>query len=391
MRAIIAEITDGSLNIVGVGSADGEGIRKGAIVDIDKTVHSIREAVEHAERMVGIQIDSAYVGISGNHILMQQSQGVVAVSSPDREIGQEDIDRVLQAARVVALPPEREIIAVVPREFRVDGLDEIQDPRGMIGVRLEVDAYIITGAKTVVHNLLRCVERAGMVVAGLVLNSLGSATVALSADEQNLGVVLVDIGAGQTTISIFEKGVLVSTASLSIGGDYITQDIAIGMKTTTEVADAVKIRYGTAMVAAASAEDSFKIPRIGSQGEKEISQQELASIIEPRMQEIFYLINKEIDRIAPGREFPGGFVLCGGVAALAGTDRLAEHELGAPVRIAVPEFLGVRDPSYVNGVGVIRYVMRTYGRRAANLSSVRKQKVSNGLFDRIKGWFSDFV
>lgn len=187
IRAIIGEYNGSTLSIIGVGSADGEGIRKGSIVDIDKTVHSIREAIEHAERMVGLQITSAYVGISGNHITLQPSHGVVAVSSPDREIGNEDIERVLQAAKVIAVPPEREIIGIVPQQFIVDGLDEIHDPRGMIGVRLEVEGSIVTGSRTVVSNLLRCVERAGIQNAGLVLMPLAASTIALSSDEKKTG------------------------------------------------------------------------------------------------------------------------------------------------------------------------------------------------------------
>lgn len=390
IRAIIGEYNASTLSIVGVGSADGEGIRKGSIVDIDKTVQSIREAIEHAERMVGLEITSAYIGISGNHIILQPSHGVVAVSSPDREIGDEDIDRVLQAAKVIAIPPERDIIGIVPKQYIVDGLDEINDPRGMIGVRLEVEGSIVTGSRTVVSNLLRCVERAGIVNAGLVLMPLAASTIALSSDEKKLGVVLVDIGAGQTTISVFENGALSALSVLPVGGDHVTNDIAIGLRTPTEVAESVKLRYGYAMVNGASNEVTFKVPRIGSNVDKEFTQVDLASIIEPRMQEIFLMIKNEVERMGFVKEIPSGFVLSGGVACLPAIEKLAEFELDAPVRVAVPEHLGVRDASFVNGVGIIQYANRNYGRKN-NVNATPVHRKSGGFMDRVKGWFSEFV
>jgi cell division protein FtsA len=389
VRVIIGEITGNSLNVIGVGSAGGEGIRQGAIVDIDKTVQAIREAVEHAERMVGVQIQSAYVGVSGSHIALQSSHGVVAVSSPDREITEDDVDRVLQAARVIALPPEREIVDVVPKEYVVDGLEGITDPRGMIGVRLEVDAHIITGSRTVIHNLVRCVQRADLEIAGLVLLPLAAGAVALSPDEKKLGVVLVDLGAGATTISVFERGTLAGMSVLPVGGDYVTNDIAIGLRTQTDVAEMIKSKYGWAMVSLAPGNERFKIPRIGSQDERECTAAELAEIIEPRLQEMFYLIRREVDRMGVTREIPGGYVLYGGVSATRGIDKLAEHELAAPVRVAVPEFLGVRDSSFVNGVGIIRYVASHSYRRSATQPT--RKGPSTGLIHRIKNWFADFM
>ncbi|MFC4770206.1 cell division protein FtsA [Effusibacillus consociatus] len=391
IRAIIGEYNGSTLSIIGVGSADGEGIRKGSIVDIDKTVQSIREAVEHAERMVGIQIESAFIGITGNHITLQPSQGVVAVSSPDREIGDEDIERVLQAARVIAVPPEREIIGIVPKQYIVDGLDEINDPRGMIGVRLEVEGSIVTGSRTVISNLIRCVERAGIRNAGLVLMPLAASSIALSGDEKKLGVVLVDIGAGQTTVSVFENGALVALCVLPIGGDHVTNDIAIGLRTQTEMAEAVKIRYGYAMVAGASHELTFKVPRIGSNVDKEYSQSDLANIIEPRMQEIFHMVRREVERMGYEKEIPSGYVLSGGVACMPAVDKLAEFELNAPVRISVPEHLGVRDSSFVNGVGIIQYAIRNYMRRTHVTNPAQVHRKSGGFMNRVKGWFSEFV
>lgn len=398
VRAIIGEINNGAIHIIGVGSAESEGIRKGAIVDIDQTVQTIRSAVDHAERMVGVQISSVYVGISGNHIGLQTSHGVVAVSNDDREIGNEDIDRVLQAAKVVALPPEREIISVVPKQFIVDGLEGIQDPRGMIGVRLEVDATIITGAKTSIHNLIRCVERADLQVSGLILMSLAAGELSLSKDEKTLGTALVDIGAGATTISIFESGNLVATSTLPIGGEFITNDISIGLRTQSELAQKIKLKYGCAMVDLAEADTVFKVSRIGSNMEKEFSQIDLASIIEPRVQEIFQLIQAEVNRIL-GKEFTGGYVLTGGTVAMPGILEVAQAELGTSVRIGVPDYIGVRDPSYTNGVGVIQYVnkfTRNKGSHAnTSKKSTNKKPASTSdkpsLFERVKVFFKEFI
>jgi cell division protein FtsA len=391
VRAIIGEVTGAGIQIIGVGSADGDGIRKGAIVDIDKTVQSIRAAIDHAERMVGIQITAAYVGISGNHISLHNSHGVVAVNSPNREIGEEDIERVLQASRVIALPPEREIIDVVPKMYVVDGLRDISDPRGMIGVRLEVEAYLITGSRTVIHNLVRCIERAGVQIAGLVLAPLAASTIALSADERKLGVALVDIGAGQTTVSVFKNGILEAIGVLPIGGDHVTNDIAIGLRTQTDQAESIKLRHGIAIIQDASHEETFTITRVGNNYEKQYNQFELANIIEPRMQEILMMVRQEVERMGY-KELAGGYVLTGGVASMPGVAKLAEIELDASVRIAIPEYLGVKDPSFVNGVGTINYVARNFTHKSeASPSPRRKTNGSGGLVNKLKSWFSEFV
>ncbi|MDQ0190977.1 cell division protein FtsA [Alicyclobacillus cycloheptanicus] len=393
VRAIIGEQTGNSINVIGVGSVDSEGIRHGAIVDIDLTVESIRQAVDQAERMVGIHIGSAYVGISGNHIQLQGSHGVVAVSSPDREIGEEDIERVLQQARVVAIPPEREIIDVVAKEFIVDGLHGIMDPRGMLGVRLEVEAYLITGSRTAIHNVVRCVEKADIEVANLVLAPMAASTVALTPDDRKLGVALVDIGAGATSVSVFENNVLVGTSIIPMGGDYVTHDIAIGLRTQTAAAEQVKLRHGCAFVDAASENERFQVPRIGSNHEVEFSQVDLSMIIEPRMQEILGLVRKEIERMGYLHDLASGYVLHGGVVSMQGVGELAEMELQAPVRIAIPDFIGVRDPSFVNGVGTLAYAVRANARNthAEPTSYARPVRTGGGFLARLRDWFRDFV
>lgn len=397
VRVIIGEVTNGAINIIGVGSSESEGIRKGAIVDIDKTVQSIRNAVDHAERMVGIQISDVFVGISGSHIALQSSHGVVAVSNEDREIGDEDIDRVLQAARVIALPPEREIIGVVPKQFLVDGLEGIQDPRGMIGVRLEVEATIITGTKTAVHNLRRVVEKSGLHIAGLTLMSLAGGQLTLSKDEKSIGTVLVDVGAGATTISVFEEGNLTATSTIPVGGDFVTNDISIGLHTQTEHAEKIKLKFGCASIEDAASDQVFKVPRIGSNLEKEFSQVDLTSIIEPRVEEIFQLIRAEVVRMGYGSA-AGGYVLTGGTVILPGILSVAKRELGASVRIASPEFIGVRDPSYTSGVGIINYVAKTAkvrstgnNRKAAVKSVPSSSSDKPGFFERVKNFLSELI
>lgn len=403
VRAIIGEVVNGTINIVGVGSADSEGIRKGAIVDIDQTVHSIRSAIDHAERMVGVTIGEVYVAISGNHILLQSSHGVVAVSNEDREIGDEDIDRVIQAARVIALPPEREIIGVVPKQYLVDGQEGINDPRGMIGVRLEVEASIITGAKTSIHNLLRVVEKAGLKVSGLILSSLAAGQLALSKDEKSIGTVLVDIGAGATTIAVYDQGSMAATSTIPIGGEYITNDIAIGLRTQVEIAEKIKLKYGCAFVEDAAGDQVFKVTRIGSNVDKEFSQIDLANIIEPRVMEIFQMIRAEVHRLGFG-DVPGGYVLTGGTVSMPGMLAAAQQELETSVRIAVPDFIGVRDPSFTSGVGIIQFVAKYMRNRQPSFakkttptgktpakSKKANESEKNGWFDKFKNWLSEFI
>ncbi|WP_042159821.1 cell division protein FtsA [Paenibacillus gorillae] len=397
VRAIIGEINNGAINIIGVGSADSEGIRKGAIVDIDQTVQSIRNAVEHAERMVGIQISDVYVGIQGNHIGLQTNRGVVAVSNEDREIGEEDIERVVQAAKVVALPPEREIINLVPKQFLVDGLEGISDPRGMIGVRLEVEATVVTGAKTAIHNLMRCVEKAGLRIKSVILMSLASGVMSLTKDEKTIGTVLTDIGAGSTTITIYEQGGLAATATLPIGGEYVTNDIAYGLRTQTDQAEKIKLKYGCAFVSDSAEDVKFKVTRMGSNLEKEFSQVDLASIIEPRMQEIFQLVRQEVIRLGYGDKV-NGYVLTGGSVSMPGTLALAQAELESTVRIALPDYIGVRDPAFSSGVGMIQYVSKYMGARGSStVKKTTKSKTGStasskpGMFERIKSMFNEFI
>lgn len=357
IKVIIGEIMKDTLNIIGVGSAKSRGMKKGAIVDIDQTVQSIQTAVEQAERMVDMKIDRVVVGVNGNHIQLQPCHGVVAVSSDNREIGNEDITRVIDAAQVVSIPPEREIIDVIPRQFIVDGQDEINDPRGMIGVRLEMEGMIITCAKTVLHNTLKCVERAGLEVLDVCLQPLAAGTVCLSEDEKNLGVALMDVGGGSTTISVFEEGHLKGTSLVPFGGDNLTKDLSIGLRTSTEEAEQVKMDHGHAFFDDANEEETFSVTIIGSNREQPFNQLQISDMIEARLEEIYVLAAKEIQKMGV-RELPGGFVLTGGSMNMPGVLELAQDVFHSNVRLAIPDYIGVREPQFTSGVGILQFAYR---------------------------------
>ena len=393
VRVIVAEIENGKPHVAGIGSAVSRGMRKGAIIDIDHTVESIREAVDKAEQMVGIDISDVYVGISGDHISLQPSHGVVAVSGESREIGREDIERVLEASRMTALPPERTIIEVVPKQFIVDGLGGIRDPSRMIGVRLEVDAILVTGTKTIVHNVLRCVERASLTVSGFVLLPLAAGEYCLSPDEKNLGVVFADIGGGATSLAIFEHGHLVATAVVPIGGEYITNDIAYGLRTQKETAEQLKRKYGVASIQHASSDVTFPVSTIGNR-EKTISQVDLAHIIEPRVEEIFYLIRQQVESLGFSGEPAAGYVLTGGTVSIPHTLAVAQQSLGPAVRIATPTESGFKDPSFMGGVGMVHYLLRgPLNRQASGSEKSSRQKSQRGPspLERMKKWLSEFI
>ncbi|MFB4167587.1 cell division protein FtsA [Virgibacillus sp. JSM 102003] len=357
IKVIIGEVLNDSLNIIGVGTAKSNGMKKGAIVDIDQTVTSIRNAVEQAERMVGMHIDSVVVGINGNHIQLQPCHGVVAVQSENREIGDEDISRVIDGAQVISIPPEREIIDVIPKQFVVDGLDEITDPRGMIGVRLEMEGTIITCSKTVLHNILKCVERANLQVSDICLQPLSAGTVALSKDEKNLGVTLIDVGGGCSTVSIFENEHLVSTSVVPLGGDNITKDLSIGLRTSTEEAEDIKLNYGHAFFDDAKEEETFEASIIGSNNTQTHNQLQIADIIEARLAEIYAYAEREIRRMGY-QQLPGGYVLTGGTMKMPGVLELAQDIFQSNVRMAIPDYIGVREPQFTAGVGILQFAYR---------------------------------
>ncbi|MCL6573461.1 MAG: cell division protein FtsA [Bacillus sp. (in: Bacteria)] len=361
VKVIIGEMVNDSgkdsLNIIGVGNVKSEGLRKGSIVDMDDTVHSIKRAVEQAERMIGMEISDVVVGISGNNVILQQCHGIVAVSGQNREITNEDVIRVIEASHAGSISPEREIIGVIRKQFILDGKDEINDPRGMIGVRLEMDGTLITGSKSIIINTLRCVERAGLEILDIVLQPLAAGDYALSKDEKNLGVALIDLGGGSTTIAVFEEGILKATSVIPVGGDLLTNDLSKVLHTSTEDAERIKEKHGHAFYDIASEEEFFSVPIIGSDQHQQFNQLYVSEIIEARMEEIFDLIVNEMKRLGVN-DLPGGFVLTGGTAKMQGLLELAQDIFQNPVRIAVPDYIGVREPQYTTAVGLIKYAYK---------------------------------
>ncbi|CRK80572.1 cell division protein FtsA [Neobacillus massiliamazoniensis] len=358
VKVIIGEMVNDSLNIIGVGNVKSEGLRKGSIVDMEDTVHSIKRAIEQAERMIGLEIRKVHVGVSGNHVSLQPCRGVVAVSSQNREITNEDVLRVIEAAYVGAIPPEREKIGVIQKQFILDGKDEINDPRGMIGVRLEVEGTLITGTTTVLINTLRCVERAGLEILDIIMQPLAAGEYALSKDEKNLGVALIDLGGGSTTLAVFENGYLSASSVIPVGGDHITKDLSVGLRTSTEDAENLKVKYGHAFYDEASEDVVFSVPIIGSDQHQQFNQLEISDIIEARLEEIFELVLHEMKRYGV-TDMPGGYVLTGGVANMQGVLELAQVILQNRVRVAVPDYIGVREPQYTTGVGIIKYAYKS--------------------------------
>jgi len=354
IKVLIGEITENQLHVIGVGNVKSNGIRKGAIVDIDATVQSIKKAIEQAERMTGIKISEVVLGIPANQTTLQPVKGVVAVNSENREITDEDLDRVIESAQVMSIPPERELVNLIPKQFIVDNLDEIKDPRGMIGIRLEMDATMITTSKTLVHNVLRCVERAGLQIREIYLQPLAAGFFALTEDEKNQGTAFIDLGGGSTTVAVFEEGLLTRTGVIPVGGEHITKDLSIVLKTPTEQAEGIKKQFGHAFYDDASDEEIFEVPVSGTDAMDQYSQKFISEIIGVRLEELFELVLDELARLGV-RDLPGGVVLTGGVAQLEGIAQLARQVMQTRVRIYTPDYIGVREPAYTTAVGLIRY------------------------------------
>jgi cell division protein FtsA len=396
VRVVVAELTkNGTFPIVGVGTAMSAGIKKGAIIDIEQAAGAIRKAIEQAEQMVGIEITDVYVGLSGNHISIQHSHGVVATLNQDREIGAEDVERVLQATKVIALPPERVIIEVVSKQFIVDGIAEIRDPIGMVGVRLEVDAMVITGSKTVVHNVYRCIEKASLHMAGFVFLPLSISEFTLTSDEKNLGVVLADIGSGTIKLAFYSQGNLAGTAVIPMGGEYITTDLVYVLQTQKEVAEELKCKHGIAVKAHADNRESIPIQMMAGK-ERYSSQLELAQIMEPRIMEIFQLINQQVKAMGFTNEPAGGYVLVGGVTETPYLLEAAKSQLGQGVRIARSKETSISTPAFLASVSMIHHLAKQ-GSILVNKPSRsekaphKKEKKRVSAFQRMKNWLSEFI
>lgn len=393
VRVIVGEPRpDGTISIIGLGLCPSEGIKKGVIVDLELTVEAIASAAAEAERMCGFKIDSAFVGLPGLNTELISNRGVVAVQSEEREIEEEDLERVLQAARVVALPLDREIVEVIPREFIVDGYDGIRDPVGMLGVRLEVDAMILTSPITSLRNLTRCVARAGINGAGMVLQPLAAAEVSLSADEKELGVFLVDIGGGTTDIAYFQQGKLQQLASVPVGGDHITSDLAVGLRTGFFAAENLKIEHGSAFISLAGDEADIEISSVGSRDRRRVSAREISRFIEPRVQELFQIVREEMIKMGRPALPPAGAVFTGGVSQMRGLLDLASmHFESDGVRLAEYDYVGIQNPIYTNAVGLLYYVYRNQPRFYQDTGGTGRPKSRSGLWQRFKDWLNEYV
>ena len=388
--AIIAEVTPaGGVDIIGIGTSPSRGLRKGVVVNIDSAVEAIKKAVGEAEQMAGVEVGSVYAGVSGGHIRGVNSRGVVAVSGKNKEVGAADLERALEAARAINLPPDREIIHVLPQAYVVDDQDGIKEPLGMSGVRLEVEVHLVTAAVTSVQNVIRSVNRAGLTVQDIVLEPLACSEAILSADEKELGVLLIDLGGGTTDVALFRDGAIWHTGVLALGGDHISNDIAVGLRTPTAEAENLKKRYGCALTALVREDETIAVPSVGGRKPRELSRQILSEIIQPRVEEIFTLVARDLARAGLQDTAAAGAVVTGGTSIMEGVPELAAQVFDLPVRRGVPGDVGgladvVQSPIYATGVGLALYGVRAGGLGAGSGGD-------GGLFARfsrrIREWF----
>jgi len=390
VTAVIGEITeDKKLEVIGIGTAESRGLRKGVVVNLDATSAAIKKAQEEAELMAGVEIASAYVGISGAHIRSFNSRGVIAVSGKDRKISREDVRRVIEQSKAVSIPPDRKIIHVIPQEFVVDDQDGIKDPLGMSGIKLEVNVHIVTSAITSVQNLRACLERAGIDIQEIVLNQIASSLATMTVDEKELGVGLIDIGAGTTEVAIFERGSLWYTSIIPLGGDNFTNDIAVGLRTPIPEAEKIKKKYGCIASPLTDDQESIEVPAVG-RGRKPrvLSKQLLADIIQPRAEEIFRLVDNDIKRMGFEKSLNSGILLTGGTALLDGLEESAEEIFDLPVRRGDPTGVGglqdrVSTPDFATVVGLLLYGFQ----QRQEKGQVKDRK--KGFFGIIKDWFQE--
>lgn len=357
IKIVVAEAVNGRINIIGVGNEKSRGLSRGVIVDIDETVFSIQRAVAQAERKAGVKINEVIVGVPSNQLAIEECHGMIAVASENREITARDVDNVISAAKVRSVPPEREIISIIPEEFIVDGFNGIRDPRGMIGVRLELYARLITGPKTIIHNIRRCIQKAGLQISELVIQPQAIAQVALNRDEREFGTVIIDMGGGQTSASILYDSQLKYSFVDQEGGDFVTKDISIILNTSLDSAERIKREYGYAIASQTSAEEYFPVETVGKKEPIRVDEHYLAEIIEARLVQIFDTIREDLERV-DALDLPGGFVLTGGASSLPGVLELAKRYFGGRVRIFVPEEMGMRNPIYTTALGLIEYTAR---------------------------------
>jgi cell division protein FtsA len=386
--AIVGEVrSDGGIEIIGIGSHPSRGLKKGVVVNIESTVQSIQRAVEEAELMAGCEIHSVYAGIAGSHIRSLNSHGIVAIR--DKEVTQGDVERVIDAARAVAIPADQKILHILPQEFIIDEQEGIREPSGMSGVRLESRVHMVTGAVSAAQNIVKCIRRCGLEADDLILEQLASSYSVLSDDEKELGVCLVDIGGGTTDIAVFTGGAIRHTAVIPIAGDQVTNDIAVALRTPTQHAEEIKIKYACALTQLATSDETIEVPSIGERPPRRLSRQTLAEVVEPRYEELMILIQAELRRSGFEDMIAGGVVLTGGSAKMEGVIDLAEEVFHMPVRLGVPHYVSgladvVRNPIYSTGVGLLLFGQRN---RAHGGHELANQGSLKAIWNRMKYWF----
>ena len=392
VSVLIAEPREGgAIDIIGLGSAPSRGMRKGVVVNLDSCVASIKQAVEEAELVAGCTADRAFVGVAGAHVRGLNSRGVISIPGRDREVTRDDVDRVLASARAVNIPPEREIFHVLPQEFMVDDQDGIHDPAGMTGSKLQANVHIVTASVAAAQNLVNSVNRAGVEVEEIVLEQLAAADAVLTPDEKEMGVALIDIGAGTTDLVIFERGAIRHIAALPTGGEHVTNDIAVGLRTPIPEAERIKKKHGCALASLVGEEDTVEVPTVGGRKPRVLSRTLLCEIIQPRVEEIFALIAEEFARSAFDRSLHAGIVLTGGGSMLEGIQEVAERTLNMPVRRGAPVGLGglaeaVATPQHSTVVGLAMYGAR---QRLRAPMKMPHPFVLSRMGDMVKGWLSE--
>lgn len=380
----------GKIDIIGIGTHPSQGLRKGVVINIEATVNSIRHAVEEAELMAGCQISTVYAGIAGAHIKGFNSHGIVAIKN--KEVSPRDLERVIDAAKAVAIPPDREVLHILPQEYVVDEQDGIREPLGMSGVRLEAKVHIVTGSVASAQNIVKSANRVGLSVADIVLEPIASAEAVLSPEEKELGVAMVDIGGGTTDITIFHAGAIKHTAVLPLGGNHITNDVSAGLRTPSSAAEEMKRRYGAAMTSIVPPTQTIEVPSTGGREPRVISRVMLAEIIQPRVDELLNLIHREIVRSGFDEFLTGGVVLTGGSALLEGLSESAEQVFKLPVRVGYPSGVGglvdvVHSPAFSTGVGLVLYGARTGAYRS--LAGPSRQSLFERIRLRMTEWFAE--
>ncbi len=389
--AIVGKITAEGIEIIGIGTNPSEGLRKGVVVNIDSTVDSIKKAVHEAELMSGTDIKAVVTGIAGAHIKGFNSHGIIGVK--DREVSSKDVEKVLEAAKAVAIPMDREVIHTMAQEFIIDDQDGIKDPVGMSGVRLEVKVHIVTAAVASAQNIVRSCNRAGLEVYDIALQQIASSAAVLTPEEQELGVMVIDIGGGTTDIAVFANGSICYTASLPLGGNQLTSDIAIGLRTPVTAAEKIKKQYGCAMISLIGQNDTIEVPSVGGRPPRVLSRQILGEIIEPRMEEILELVKRELYKSGFHDQVVSGVVLTGGSSLMPGVEELAESVFEMQARSGIPQHVGglldiVKSPIYATGVGLLITGGQQFG-SARQLNS-NDNKLFYKLFSRMKSWFAEF-